>query len=205
MLAKVIEINPARYEGVDKRLIARWTCGSDLYESLEEAVELPRIRAGYDSVTQFSRHALSVLQRRRSRAGGILELNVRQILLEENLREGVDFDYKKKTEGRSEPDFLFPNAVAYHDQGFPNEHLRMLAVKTTLKDRWRQILMEADRIPDKHLLTLEENLTPSQFEQIQGAGIKLVVPESHRQKFDAGMREHISSLESFIGDLRLQQ
>ena len=202
MLAKIVELRPARSESVDRRLIARWTCGSHLYESLEEAVELPRIRAGYNSVDEFSSHALSVLQRRRSRAGGILELNVRQILLEENLKEGLDFDYKKKTEGRSEPDFLFPNISAYHDKGFPKERLRMLAIKTTLKDRWRQILREAERIPEKHLLTLEENLTPSQFEQIQGAGVKLVVPESRRRKFDAGMRAHISTLESFIREVR---
>ncbi len=51
------------------------------------------------------------------------------------------------------PDFLFPSAGAYHDTEFPVENLRMLAVKTTCKDRWRQILNEADKIHQVHLFT----------------------------------------------------
>ncbi len=39
----------------------------------------------------------------------------------------------------------FPFRRAYHDTEFPVENLRMLAVKTTCKDRWRQILNEADK------------------------------------------------------------
>lgn len=201
MLAKIIELRPALSQGMDSRLATRWKCGSDLYESLEEAVELPRIREGYTSVDEFSSHALSVLQRRRSRAGGILELNVRQILIEENLKEGMDFDYQKRTEGRSKPDFIFPNISAYHDPNFPRDRLRMLAVKTTLKDRWRQILREANRIEEKHLLTLEDGLTDNQFAQIQDARVKLVVPEAHRRKFKEEMRVHIETLEDFIGEV----
>lgn len=30
----------------------------------------------------------------------------------------------------------------------------MLAAKTSTKDRWRQVLDEAGRIPDKHLFTI---------------------------------------------------
>ena len=44
----------------------------------------------------------------------------------------------------------------------------MLGVKSTRKDRWRQVLAEADRIDDKHLLTLEtaiSRIRPTKWQQ----------------------------------------
>jgi hypothetical protein len=54
----------------------------------------------------------------------------------------------------------------------------MLAAKTTCKDRWRQILNEADRIPAKHLLTLQEGVSEGQFREMNDAGVRLVVPRA---------------------------
>ncbi|EJA5030400.1 hypothetical protein MU985_004932 [Salmonella enterica] len=42
----------------------------------------------------------------------------------------------------------------------------MLAYKSTCKDRWRQMLNEAVRIPDKHLLTLESSICENQTNEI---------------------------------------
>ncbi len=39
----------------------------------------------------------------------------------------------------------------------------MLATKARCKDRWCQILNEADRIERKHLLTLRQGVSESQF------------------------------------------
>ncbi len=156
-------------------------------------------------MAEFRRHAQSVLQRRRSRAGGALELNVRQILLEENFLEGTTFDYKQRTEDKREPDFLFPSAASYHDSAFPGNRLRMLAVKTTLRDRWRQIMQEAARIPNKHVLTLQPGLSDNQFREIQEANLSLVVPKSLHDSYSSSIRPHLQTLESFLGDLRLLQ
>lgn len=49
------------------------------------------------------------------------------------------------------PDFIFPDGVSYHNFEFQADKLTMLGAKTTCKDRWRQVLNEADRIRDKHL------------------------------------------------------
>ena len=168
-------------------------------------MELPRARTGYDSMAEFLKHAQSVLQRRRSRSGNSLELNVRQILIEEQFREGVDFDYKPESEPNREPDFLFPSAKAYQNSSFPQERLRMLGVKNTLRDRWRQVLQEANRIPHKHVLTLQQGLSQNQFKEIQDSEVQLVVPSSLHDKYPRSIRPHLQTLESFIGDLRLQQ
>ena len=79
----------------------------------------------------------------------------------------------------------------------------MLAVKTTCKDRWRQILNEADRIRIKHLLTLQEGVSQNQFAEMEAAGVQLVVPEGIRNSYPEGVRQRLQSLESFIADIRL--
>jgi hypothetical protein len=56
------------------------------------------------------------------------------------------------------------------------EKLTVLAVKTSCKDRWRQVLAEADRVREKHLLTLEPAITASQTAEMQQKNVRLVVP-----------------------------
>ncbi len=68
---------------------------------------------------------------------------------------GVRYDRGSVSEGRSKPDFLFPGGKEYRDPGVDAVCLTMLGVKSSCKDRWRQVLAEARRIERKHLLTLE--------------------------------------------------
>ena len=202
MLGKTVELRPELSADIDLRLIRRRDCEYDLFRSLEQAVELPRVREGYGNMDDFLAHAQSVLQRRKARSGNSLELHIRQILREEELIEGQNFDFKPQSEPNKEPDFLFPSAAAYHDPAFPKRHLRMLAVKTTLKDRWRQVLEEADRIDTKHLLTLQEGISTDQFREIEQAGLHLVVPKSLHQQYPAQIRQSLMTLESFLGEVR---
>ena len=187
---------------VDTRLTGRRTCEENLFYSIEHAREFPQASAGYESMNAFADHAQSVLQRRKSRAGRSLELQVRHILREENLVEDQHFSYQTVSERNRKPDFLFPNVEAYRDPNFPQQRLRMLAVKTTLKDRWRQVLKEADRIGTKHLLTLQEGVSENQFREIEQAGVQLVVPRSLQEKYRAPLRASLMTLESFLGEVR---
>lgn len=43
----------------------------------------------------------------------------------------------------------------------------MLGVKSTCKDRWRQVLSEAKRIDNKHLATLEPGISENQTAEMQ--------------------------------------
>jgi hypothetical protein len=79
----------------------------------------------------------------------------------------------------------------------------MLAVKTTCRDRWRQILNEADRIPRKHLLTLQEGISEGQFREMTAAGVQLVVPTPLIAVYPRSIQPHLQSIESFIADVRL--
>jgi hypothetical protein len=79
----------------------------------------------------------------------------------------------------------------------------MLAAKTTCKDRWRQVLNEADRIESKHVLTLQEGVSEGQFKEMQEAKVKLVVPTGLHKSYPDSVRPHLISFESFIADVRL--
>jgi hypothetical protein len=128
---------------------------------------------------------------------------MREILIEEQFREGTDFEHGPQSDPGKRPDFLFPSQTAYRDPSFPVARLRMLATKTTCRDRWRQVLNEADRIAVKHLLTLQEGVSEAQFREMTLANVQLVVPEPLLEKFPRGIRADIQTLESFLGDLRL--
>lgn len=77
----------------------------------------------------------------------------------------------------------------------------MLAVKTTCKDRWRQVLNEADRIKSIHLFTLQEGVSPAQFREMKQAGITLVVPSALHKKYPDAIRSELMSLGGFIAKL----
>lgn len=119
--------------------------------------------------------------------------------------QGLTFDHSPQSENGKEPDFLFPSQHAYEDPAFPTNRLRMLAVKTTIRDRWRQVLEEADRIHEKHLLTLQEGVSVSQFRQIREARVRLVVPSGLHSSYPPEVRPELVTLESFIADIRLLQ
>lgn len=203
LIRKTVELRPrSRGEKPDRRLMSRRACEYDLFRSVEEAVELPLIREGFSTIDEFIGVAQRILQRRKSRSGRSLELHVREILLEEGLQENRDFAHGPITQAGKRPDFLFPSEAAYRDSSFPPERLRMLAVKTTCKDRWRQILNEADRVHEKHLLTLQEGVSTNQFREMREANVTLVVPRALRRKYPDEARPQIQTLTEFIEAVR---
>lgn len=154
-------------------------------------------------IGSFISVAQTILQSRKSRSGNSLELHVREVLTEEGLRAGFDFTHRPIVENGKRPDFLFPTQAAYMDPDFPAHRLRMLAAKTSCKDRWRQVINEADRVPLKHLLTLQEGVSEGQFKEMQEAGVALVVPAGLHESYPASVRPHLIGLESFIADVRM--
>jgi len=74
----------------------------------------------------------------------------------------------------------------------------MLGVKTTCKDRWRQVLTEAERIRLKHLLTLEPGISENQTAEMQSNKLQLVLPTRLHETYRPKQREWLMNLDSFI-------
>lgn len=200
IIQKVLDLRPDEHLGVDKRLLRRRDCEFELFESLEEAVELPRAQAGFATIADFLAAAQTVLQRRKARSGKSLELHMREILLEEQFEEGRSFSYQPSA--GNNPDFLFPSEAAYINKDIPRNKIRMLAVKTTFRDRWRQVTEECADLPMRHLLTLQEGVSEAQFKLIFDAGIRLVVPTARQEKYARTIRPHLLSVEGFMAEVR---
>ena len=203
IIQRAVELRPDTGLDPDRRLLRRRECEYEIFRSVEQALEMPHIAAGFATIDAFVSRAQTILQRRKARSGHSLELHARTIFVEERLIDGTHFSHQPESEPGKRPDFLFPSAAAYHDASFPRERLRMLAVKTTCRDRWRQILNEADHIPNKHLLTLQEGVSETQFREMTHAGVQLVVPSGLFGTFPKAVQPHLQTFESFIGDVRL--
>lgn len=190
LTAEAVRRRPGTGVDVDRRLVDRYRCEFGLFKVVESAHTLPLISAGFATVEEFLGIAQTVANRRKSRAGRSLELHLEQVFRE----EGVVYEAGGTTEGNRRPDFIFPSTDAYR-QGRPTH---MLGVKTSVKDRWRQVLDEAARIPDKHLFTLSEGVSPDQFGQMESAGLRLVVPAGNMRHFPPAIQPKLLSLSGFL-------
>lgn len=75
----------------------------------------------------------------------------------------------------------------------------MLGVKSTCKDRWRQILAEADRIQVKHLFTLEPGISVSQTDEMRSKNVRLVLPLSIHETYNPSQQGWLMTLSMFMG------
>ena len=158
------------------------------------------IGRGEEDPEPFVKLIQSALQRRKSRAGYAMENHLEQIFNDHN----IHYERAKMTEGRSKPDFIFPDISSYHNEKFPSNKLFMLAVKTTCKDRWRQILAEAARIPVKHLATIESPISIHQTDEMRRNNVKPVIPKSLHELFGKNRQSDILSVRDFIGLLMIR-
>jgi len=156
---------------------------------------------GFDQIEPFFSLFQSAQQRRRARAGSALENHLEQIFSEHSIsytRGGV-------TENKLKPDFIFPSITHYHNRDFPNDSLTMLAVKSTCKDRWRQILNEAERISIKHLLTLEPGISENQTAEMYAEQVQLILPRSLHSSFTAKQQSWLMGVADFVNLARSRQ
>ena len=104
------------------------------------------------------------------------------------------------TEGKKTPDFIFPSEDAYHDLDFPVNKLVSLAAKTTCKDRWRQVINEADRLRNgnKYLCTLQQGISETQINEMEREKVILVVPKPYISSYPRSKQSKIWTLSQFV-------
>ncbi|MEE2565463.1 type II restriction endonuclease [Hyphobacterium marinum] len=175
-----------------------------LFRELEREIVAKRIREGFYTgdgkidVDGFLGFSLSAHNRRKSRAGYALMNHFSKIL---DAHE-ITYDAEATTEKKHAADFLFPGEDAYRDAHFPAEKLNMLATKTTCKDRWRQVLAEADRIQRKHLLTLQPGISVGQTNEMLEKGLHLVIPMPIQPSYRPEQVGNLLSLRDFVSLVR---
>lgn len=151
---------------------------------------------GFRDVETFVEVANQVLNRRKSRAGKSLEHHIAAIFDDNK----IQYEEQVITEGNKKPDFIFPSGKAYHSVSYPTEKLISLASKTTCKDRWRQVINEADRLRDrnKYLLTLQQGISAAQLSEMEQEKVILVVPKKYISLYPTSYQSKIWSVKKFI-------
>ncbi|MDB5704404.1 MAG: restriction endonuclease [Sphingomonas bacterium] len=190
----------------DQALIEWMDREEQLFRRLERRIVADRIGSGFAAsdeadVDGFLSFSLSVQNRRKARVGQALENHLEAVFNAQRIR----YARGAETENRNKPDFLFPGHAEYQNSAFPSERLTMLGAKTTLKDRWRQVLSEARRIDHKHLLTLEPGISENQTDEMQAKQIQLVLPRRLHDTYRPAQRAWLMDVASFIAVARSRQ
>ena len=191
----------------DVTLLAWLEREEDIFRRQERLVVAARLEQGFTGehgadVDGFITYSLSVQNRRKARMGLSLENHLETIFQ----AWGIAHERGVVTENRHKPDFLFPNLAAYRRApatGHPE--LAMLGAKSSCKERWRQVLVEAKKIPTKHLVTLEPGISEAQTMQMQDAELQLVVPAQIQSTYSIAQQDWLWSLADFIDEMKKRQ
>lgn len=185
---KLIRNNP------DEKILNWLDAEFQLFKIFESERYSKRIQTPFSTVEELVETANTILNRRKSRAGKSLEHHLSEIFKTFSLA----FDTQAVTEDNKKPDFIFPSVEAYLDPKFDNKRLTVLASKTTCKDRWRQVLNEADKVKTKYLFTLQQGISKNQLEEMYKYDVCLVVPAPYLKSFPEDFREKILTLNKFV-------
>lgn len=185
------------YDDVLRRLV---DAEYELFRIVERQICTPDLTRVFRDVDDFLRTASTIMNRRKSRAGRALENHVGFVLR----NAGIPFDSRCR-DINGEPDVVIPGAAAYRDESYPIERLCVVGVKTTCKDRWRQVLNEASRVNRRYILTLQPAISANQLREMAEARVSLVVPKHlHRGGYPTANRNGVElfTVDQFVEHAR---
>lgn len=198
------EVDPEGYP--DLALIAWLNHEEAMFRRMEKKIVSSRIEEGFmeggkADVDAFIKFSLSVQNRRKSRMGHSLENHLSALFD----IHSVSFSSQVKTEKGKKPDYIFPGAKEYFDLSFDVSNLTMLAAKSSCKDRWSQVLPEAERINQKHLLTLEPAIAVSTTETMKASSLQLIVPQEIQASYKNDQQDWLWNVEDFLNLVKERQ
>ncbi|MDR0499595.1 MAG: type II restriction endonuclease [Holophagales bacterium] len=185
----------------DKALMCAYQTEYQLFQYVERQVCQNDVAGRlFRDIDDFLKTAASIMNRRKTRAGRSFENHIGYLLKEvgipHKMRPSLGIDGK--------PDIIIPDENAYFNETFPKEKLFVLGLKTTCKDRWRQVLNEAPRHKAKHIITLQQGISKNQLAEMNTAGISLVVPEILHTKYPKDHAINLLTVEEFIKTVKDQ-
>lgn len=165
-----------------------------IFRYIEKKIYSPLLHRKFSSVEDLLAVSLEVNNRRKSRAGKSLEHHLRFIFE----RNGLEFSHQETSEMDKRPDFIFPGSEAYRNPDFPGDRLFVLGAKTTCKDRWRQVINEADRVKTKYIFTLQQGFTTAQLHEMKSSDVVMIIPEEYHGRCRKEDRSMLMTLSEFI-------
>lgn len=157
------------------------------HELRRRAVELVALLAGTDDLVtavvkrfpEIDRVFLSASQQRKTRAGRSFEHHISASLS----AGGIRFTEQAVTGGRR-PDFVMPDLRTLNDRKRAHTDALVLAAKTTLRERWKQVSSERLNC-EVFLATVDDRVAATSIREMAEAKIRLVVPEGLKNSKEA--------------------
>lgn len=188
----------------DRSLLACYEREEMLFKVFERHLlerDLAPYLNGVLDVDGILKTTMSTFQRRKSRAGTAFEHQLEFLFK----GRGIRYSSQPYTESKSKPDFIFPSIECYRDDAFPPDCLTMLGAKTTIKERWRQVLEEANRIAHKHLITLEPAVSVDYTNAMRASSLQLVVPHELFATYTTSQQDWLMDVASFCSMVEERQ
>jgi hypothetical protein len=199
----ITDVSPI--ETPDRTLLSWMDREQMLFKTLERHIVEKKLNEGFGEkgtdVEDFIQFSLSVQNRRKSRAGFAFENHLSKIFDAHKIR----YTRGQVTELNKKPDMIFPGIKEYHDETFDVSLLTLLGLKTSAKDRWRQVLSEGARVKNKNLITLEPSISKNQTDEMVSENLQLVIPQGIIETYTDQQREQILTLNEFIDIIKDKQ
>ncbi len=168
-----------------------------LFRFVERRLCQPDISRLFRDVDDFLQTAARIMNRRKARAGRSLENHVDYLLTDARVPHVM-----RPTSIDGEPDVVIPDERSYHDAAFPRDRLFIVGVKTTCKDRWRQVLNEGRQVPRKHILTMQQGISTNQLREMNAANVTLIVPAPLHRDYPPERPVTMLNVSEFIQTVR---
>jgi EcoRII C terminal/Restriction endonuclease EcoRII, N-terminal len=163
-----------------------------LFQRVERQICQKEIVRLFKDVDDFLKTASSIMNRRKSRAGRSLENHVDFILSDSK----IPHEMQPRIDGK--PDIVIPDTTSYNQASYPDDKLFIVGIKTTCKDRWRQVLNEGRRVSKKHILTLQPGISRNQLTEMHKAGVTLIVPKKLQKDYPPEHPIKLLDIEQFM-------
>lgn len=139
---------------------------------------------------------LSASQTRKSRAGRSFEHHVAKLL-----RDGQILFQEQAVTGGRRPDFVMPSVKALKQKVRAYDDALVLSLKTTLRERWKQVPMEKFNCA-LFLATVDDRVSSDAIEDMRGLGIHLLVPESLKKSKETcyGKKTNVITFREFFDE-----
>lgn len=138
-------------------------------ETIDEHIN----KYGRITFAELDKYFLSISQSRKSRAGSAFEFIIREMLVR------LNYPFSEQVViGGAKPDYVLPSEKYFLER--PLDSI-LLTAKRTLRERWRQIVTEANKAYGYFLATIDKKISDNQIKQASEHKVYIVVPDSIKQ------------------------
>lgn len=117
------------------------------------------------------------------------------------LRDGKTLFEEQAITSRRRPDFVMPSVMMLEQVARPYDVALILSLKTTLRERWKQVPMEKFNRA-LFLATVDDRISPDAIEDMRELGLHLLVPESLKKSKETcyGNKTNVITFRDFFDE-----